>query len=138
MTATTDLDLRWVNHAHRRQLEAGRLKLPHDTQRGHPKVLVSVPEHLGDSWLAWIDRDMAELIWRLNHQHDVETLECCQGDAGQPAYLAFPNGRHRDRFLALAGDALRGEQHYHGGLRVRCVEFPHNQVQRVTKAVRNT
>lgn len=133
-----DLDLTWLFPSHRVQLLAGKLRVPdqanHFGYGGHPATLVSVPDGFG-SPVAWIDTEMAELIWRLNHYHDADTLECCQGGGGERAYIAFPAPAQCNRFLALAGDALRGEQ-VEGRIRERCVRFPHSQVRRITRAVR--
>ena len=137
-------ETRWLTPHHRQQLAEGRLRLPdqgnHFGYDGHPAVLVSTPDGFG-SPAAWIDRDMAELIWRLNRM-DVGTLECCQGggydvwSGRESAYIAFADRHGCDLFLALAGDALRGEQ-VEGRLRERCVRFPHSQVRPITRAVRN-
>jgi hypothetical protein len=139
-----DLDLRWLIPRHRDQLAAGKLRVPDQANHfrdGHPATLVSVPDGFGCP-VAWIDVEIAELIWRLNRV-GVDTLECCQGGGYDvwggrgSAYIAFPGPTQCNRFLALAEDALRGEEVERSYGRSRVVRFPHSQVRRITRTVRN-
>ena len=103
---------------------------------GHDAALVSIPDDVCGTEVAWIDTGIAELVWLLNRERGVRTLECCQGwpEYDEPAYLAFPRRRDADRFMSLAGDALRGET-VERQFRVRVVRFPPEQVARITAAV---
>jgi hypothetical protein len=142
-----DLDLRWLGPRHHQRLAEGRLKLPdvanHFDRGGHDAALVSVPDDVCGTEVAWVDRDIAELVWLLNHEHGVTTLEACQGGPGGPdgpegwAYLAIRGRRNTNRFLALAGDALRGET-VERWFRVSVVRFPHEQVPGITREVAAT
>ena len=135
-------ETRWLTPFHRQRLAEGRLSLPsqanHFGHGGHPAVLVSVPQYLDRSPCAWIDREMAELIWLLNHRHDVDTIECCKGEPGygERAYVAFPSRGDCNRFLALTGDTLRSHA-VEGVWFQRCVRFDTARIKQVTRAVRN-
>jgi hypothetical protein len=133
---------RWLISRHRHMLEAGKLRLPdqgnHFERGGHPVVLMSVPDVIVGTEVAWVDIEIAELVWLLNIRYGLRTIESCQGydvyddDPYDGPYLAFKRRRDCTKFLALAGDSLRGEQRYYWG---RDVRFGHSQLARVTRAV---
>jgi hypothetical protein len=133
-------ETRWLTPRHRQQLAEGKLRLPdqanHFGYGGHPAVLMSVSDGFGP--VAWIDRGMAELIWRLNYVHGIATEECCQGHPGydRDAYIAFCTKRGYERFIGLAGGHV-GTVEVERGLRVRVVRFSPAKVVRVTRVVRN-
>jgi len=136
MMAEALLDTRWLTLRHRELLAVGKLKLPgkdnHFEYGGHPVALVSTPDERWGAPVSWIDVEIAELVWLLNIRHGLRTIESCQGEEGQGTYLAFQRRRDCDRFLALAGDALRGESRSRWG---RDVWFGHLQLARVTRAI---
>jgi hypothetical protein len=135
---------RWLISRHRHMLEAGKLRLPdqgnHFEHGGHPVVLMSVPEPIVGTEVAWVDVEIAELVWLLNIRYGLTTIESCQGYEDYDddpyyvgwSYLAFKRRRDCTKFLALAGDSLRGERRYGWG---RDVRFGHSQLARITRAV---
>jgi hypothetical protein len=156
-------DTRWLLRSHRQMLAAGALRLPHRGNHfgdgGHPAVLMSIPDEICGFEVAWIDFEIAKLVWLLNLRHGLTTIESCQGtlsstnggvrassdstliytvyydDPYDEAYLAFKRRRDCTKFLALAGDSLRGEQRYYWG---RDVRFGHSLLARITQTVEDT
>jgi hypothetical protein len=137
----------WLTSDHQDLLRAGQLKMPSGGGHGeHPAVLVSTPDGFG-SPVAWVDVEIAELVWLLNCGHGIRTIESCQGDWEHypEAYLAFRSRRECSRFLDLVGEILPmgGYERYDWG---RCVSFDRyasgappedrNRLASITTAVR--
>ena len=134
-------DTRWLGLRHRSLLMADLLDLPdqgnHFGYGGHPAVLMSIPDEICGTETAWIDIEIAELVWLLNKHYGLTTIEACQGNPGDEngvydwAFLAFERRRYCQEFMALAGDALRGELREHWGRNIR---FPYSQLAGITRA----
>lgn len=96
----------WLAPAHRAALDAGTLDLP-DRVNDHPSVLVSIPYRAAGTHVAWVDRDVAEVVFH-SARLGVPTVESCE--AADPGYgwrggptLFFDNYRTFKRFRRLVG-----------------------------------
>jgi hypothetical protein len=98
-------DHRFLTPEHRAAVDSGELDLPDRTQSEHTAVLVSIPDDMEGTEVAWVDRGVAEVV-----QHcarlGVPTVESCE--AADPGYgwkggptLWFNDHRAFKRFQQL-------------------------------------